>query len=94
MSASYLNKQHILTKSWLNHLWESWFYTFSGDVILSDLSNLDCGLKQFSVWYPWDIKGELNPKIDFSSFELLGILEQYMKFFWVVSRAVQKNLMF
>ena len=31
------------------------------------------------------IKGQLNPKIDFSSFEHLGI---------VVSRAVQKNLMF
>ena len=41
-------------------------------------------------------KGELNPKIDFSSFEHLGIVEQLYEVFLrlnLVRQAVQKNLM-
>ena len=40
-------------------------------------------------------EGELIPKIDFSSFEHLAIVEHYMKVFLkAVSRVVKKNLMF
>ena len=38
-------------------------------------------------------KGELNPKIDFSSSEQLDIVEQLYEVFSAVSQAVQKNFM-
>ena len=38
------------------------------------------------------LKGELNPKMDFSSFEHLGIVEQLYEVFKAVSRAVQKKI--
>ena len=38
-----------------------------------------------------NFKGELNPKIDFSSFEHLGIVEQLYKVYWLLDKQFKKK---
>ena len=63
---------------------------FLGDVKVWDHAEKVSFLVSF-FHLPKTFKRELNPKIDFSSFEHLGVVKQLYE---AVSRAVPKNLMF